>query len=113
MSPPGHSCTKAHRIRQDLPVPAARIRSALTEPYHPAAVEWQTPPVAGRKDSRAGNTGATRSGGLSTYPALKEHPQRGNEGERLVEHDMVLGLGHLDDRRERSHQLGHVGCGAA
>src|SRR5262249_14665637 len=46
-------------------------------------------------------------------PILEQHAHRGDEGERLVEHDVVLRLGHFDDRCLRPHQLRHVAGGLA
>src|ERR1700730_16803490 len=50
---------------------------------------------------------------LGPDPVLQQHADRGNEGERLIQHHVVLRLGHFDNGSQRSHQLRHVGCGIA
>jgi hypothetical protein len=40
---------------------------------------------------------------LVAHPTVQKHAQRRDEGERLVQHDVVPRLGHLDDGRSRSH----------
>src|SRR5215831_284479 len=46
---------------------------------------------------------------LVADPTVEQHAQRGDESKRLVEHNVVSRLGHLDDGRSRSHQGRHVG----
>src|SRR6267378_3203625 len=46
---------------------------------------------------------------LVAHPTVEEHAQRCDEGEGLVQHDVVSRLGHLDDGRLRTHQGRHVG----
>src|SRR5215467_9955644 len=46
---------------------------------------------------------------LVAHPTVEQHAQRGDESKRLVEHNVVSRLGHLDDGRSRSHQGRHVG----
>src|SRR5215475_12156517 len=46
---------------------------------------------------------------LVVHPTVEQHAQRGDESKRLVEHNVVSRLGHLDDGRSRSHQGRHVG----
>jgi alkanesulfonate monooxygenase SsuD/methylene tetrahydromethanopterin reductase-like flavin-dependent oxidoreductase (luciferase family) len=46
---------------------------------------------------------------LVAHPTVQQNAQRGDEAERLVQHDVVSRLGHLDDGRSRTHQRRHVG----
>src|SRR5262249_54856276 len=46
-------------------------------------------------------------------PILEQHAHGGDEGERLIEHDVVLRFGHFDDRGVRPHELRHVAGGLA